>query len=549
MFPAYKHVEHMCVSSVSAAPTSPLIIFFFMLVSSIAGRLIKSLLLIAGLAMSTQAHVGSPDVYLDGRAGPYRLFITVRPPIVIPGVAELEIRAETPGVREMRAVPMPLAGEGAKFAPVPDKLIVSKQDPQFFTGSLWMMAPGSWQVRISVDGAQGKGVVAVPVPSAALTTKKMQRGLGVALFALMTFLVLGVVAMVGASAREVRLDPAVAPGRDAKRRGVRSMAITFLIVIGIVWLGKSWWDSEASSYANRVYKPLLMNAALDRGGILTLTMSDPGWLKPRPGALTRPLFVRTIDDLIPDHNHLMHLYAIRQPGLDVVYHLHPDLIQSGVFRLKLPAMPPGKYSLYADIVHASGFPETMVATIQVPPGLQGRPLSGDDASRIAKPYDQVPASATVSSLPDGYRMEWLRGKGALHARQPMLFRFRLEDPQDRAPRDMALYMGMLGHSAFVKTDGTVFAHIHPSGSVSMAALMLAQNQTQSSASAAGGNTTPMGMAGMNMTRGNSGAQQNGELPNEVSFPWGFPTPGRYRIFVQMKHGESIETGVFDAAVQ
>ena len=37
-------------------------------------------------------------------------------------------------------------------------------------------------------------------------------------------------------------------------------------------------------------------------------------------------------------------------------------------------------------------------------------------------------------------------------------------------------MGMLGHAAFVKTDGTRFAHIHPTGSVSMASFMLAENQ-------------------------------------------------------------------------
>jgi len=38
------------------------------------------------------------------------------------------------------------------------------------------------------------------------------------------------------------------------------------------------------------------------------------------------------------------------------------------------------------------------------------------------------------------------------------------------------------------------------------------------------------------------------LPSTVTFPYGFPTPGRYRIFVQMKHASTIETGVFDATV-
>jgi hypothetical protein len=57
-----------------------------------------------------QAHIGSPDVYFDGKAGPYQLFVTVRPPLVIPGVAELEVRSQTPGVRDIRAIPLPLSG-------------------------------------------------------------------------------------------------------------------------------------------------------------------------------------------------------------------------------------------------------------------------------------------------------------------------------------------------------------------------------------------------------------------------------------------------------
>ena len=36
------------------------------------------------------------------------------------------------------------------------------------------------------------------------------------------------------------------------------------------------------------------------------------------------------------------------------------------------------------------------------------------------------------------------------------------------------------------------------------------------------------------------------IPNMTGFPYGFPSAGRYRIFVQMKHGTTVETGVFDA---
>jgi hypothetical protein len=235
---------------------------------------------------------------------------------------------------------------------------------------------------------------------------------------------------------------------------------------------------------------------------------------------------RSIDDLVPDHDHLMHLYLVREPGLDVVYHLHPEMKKAGVFQLALPSVPAGHYKLYADIVHQSGFPETLVTSLDLAEQ-HGRPLAGDDASAVTQPWNQSPASSTVFALPDGYRMEWVKPAGTLSARTGISFTFRLVNDRGEAPSDMALYMGMLGHAAFVKTDGSVFAHIHPTGSVSMAAFMKAQAEAPMDA-----------MPGMDMSSHPS------SLPNQVSFPFGLPSAGRYRVFVQMKHGNTVETGVF-----
>ena len=92
---------------------------------------------------------------------------------------------------------------------------------------------------------------------------------------------------------------------------------------------------------------------------------------------------------------------------------------------------------------------------------------------------------------------------------------------------------MAGHAAFVKTDGTTFAHTHPEGSAAMAALMLA-NENDATVH-----------AGMSMDM----PMDNQAVSNTVEFPYGFPSSGRYRILVQMKHGSTIETGAFDAVVQ
>ncbi|HEY1341834.1 MAG TPA: hypothetical protein VGF59_30185, partial [Bryobacteraceae bacterium] len=230
---------------------------------------------------------------------------------------------------------------------------------------------------------------------------------------------------------------------------------------------------------------------------------------------------------LPDHNHLMHLYVARIPEMDQVWHLHPERDSEGRFAQALPSMPAGKYALYGDIVHANGIPETATAEIDLPE-IHGTDLTGDDAAGSGPPVSQADYRRDTAALPDGFRIRWEREPGPLHARKPYLFRFRVEDGAGKPATDMELYMGMMGHAAFVRSDRTVFAHVHPSGSVPMASLALLQP--------------------MNPHAGHVMAASGG-LPAEVSFPYGFPNPGNYRIIVQVKRGGRVETGIFDAQVE
>lgn len=486
------------------------------------GRFLLPIFLL--LALPLDAHVGSPDVYFDGHAGPYQLMVTIRPPAMIPGVAEIEVRSSGPNVSSIKGVPLYIVGEGSKYPPVPDPLQQSKDDPQFFTGRLWIMGSGSWQVRLEADGAQGPGTLAVPVPAAARRTLPMIRSLGAFLFAAMIFLVAALVTMLGAGSREAFLAPGEQPLPANRRRAWLVMGLAVASLAAILVGGNSWWNSEAERRARgMIYKPPALSPSLDGHGNLLLKMAASGWHS------NRSMIVGT--RLIPDHGHLMHLFLVRAPQADRFYHLHPEMSDKSdppAFTQALPSLPAGHYQIFADIVRASGFPDTMTAEIDLPE-TKGAPLTGDDSEVAATAIATSAASGNTAALSDGSRMTWERDAAPMHAGKAILFRFRIDGKDGKPATDLEPYMGMAGHAVFLDHDRSVFAHVHPEGSVAMAAVALLEPQAE------------QGRPAMAMHH----AMENSP---EVSFPWGFPKAGDYRIFVQVRKSGRVETGVFDAHV-
>jgi hypothetical protein len=155
----------------------------------------------------------------------------------------------------------------------------------------------------------------------------------------------------------------------------------------------------------------------------------------------------------------------------------------------------------------------------------------------------VSSDTAVDVLDDGTRVVWHRGPAALRANAPMILRFEVQDQNGKPATDVEPYMGMAAHAEIISSDLQVFAHIHPSGSVPMAALMMAS--TNSSDSMPGMTMSGMNMSGMNM---NAGANPGPPISPELSMPYGFPKPGHYRIFLQFKRAAKIETAYFDTLV-
>jgi hypothetical protein len=82
--------------------------------------------------------------------------------------------------------------------------------------------------------------------------------------------------------------------------------------------------------------------------------------------------------------------------------------------------------------------------------------------------------------------------------------------------------------------------MHPAGSISLAA----QARFREVEEGAGSNALGAGIPATSGMPGMSDAAPT----DTVSFPFVFPAPGAYRIFVQVKIDGTVETGVFDVDV-
>ena len=309
-------------------------------------RVILAILLCL-LPVSAWAHIGSPNVFFEGPAGPYPVRITIEPPAVVPGLAQIHVRVHSGHPALVTVLPVRW-DVGTKGAPPPDAAKAVPGETNLFTAQLWLMNSGSYSVFVDVSGPEGRGTAIVPLNSLAMQRLEMPRWLSFVFLGLGIFLLALFLSVIGAAVREGSLPAGVEPTRARRRLEAFVMVVALALAVYLLFIGKNWWDSVDKNFKNnRLYQAQALTTTLhaDANGQQELTLEFAS--------------NRRFDStpLVPDHGQLIHLFLIRSPAGDAFAHLHPvrDANHTGnAFTTRLPALPAGDYDLYADITHESG---------------------------------------------------------------------------------------------------------------------------------------------------------------------------------------------------
>ncbi|MDF1502087.1 hypothetical protein [Roseisolibacter sp. H3M3-2] len=494
-------------------------------------RALRAVALVSAVAVAAllvSAHVGTTDAYFDGAAGPYPVRVVVRMPGVIPGQAQVTVRV-LDGRAARVFVQAAQWNVGTRGAPAPEPAGEVAGAPGTFAAPLWLMTRSSYMVNVTVDGPAGRGTAAVPVVAQATARLGMAPWMGWMLAVLGVLLVAGLLTLVFSAVRAGARPPGERP--DPRRRLHARVATSVAAGVAALALlgGSRWWRAVDAGYLRAMYRPLASTAVvtMDSAGRQTLrfTITDSLFYAGR----TTPL--------MPDHGKLMHLFAVREPYFDVLAHLHPTRLDSARFDTPLPGLPPGRYRVFADVVHESGLARTLVAVTEVPPGLprsvpKGFGSDGDDAWIMNGPAEGA------APMGDGLTLTW-EGRGPFAARADTTLRFVLRDSAGRVV-DVEPYMGMAAHAMVLREDGSVFVHLHPMGTISMAAQRRLLRREA-------GDTTLHGAAQPADTADHAGHEVT--YPGTVGFPFAFPEPGAYRVWVQLRQGGRVRTAAFATQVR
>jgi hypothetical protein len=208
-----------------------------------------------------------------------------------------------------------------------------------------------------------------------------------------------------------------------------------------------------------------------------------------------------VRDFAVVHEKRYHLFVISQ-DLEHYDHVHPSQDDDGSWVAEVMLPREGQYKVYSDFMPSGGAPQVIAVPLVI-----GNHAT-DGPSRIAALVpDRVLRKAVGNmsvtlDLPEG---------GLVAGRNETLVYHMIDARTGASVTDIEPYLGAWGHTVVMSEDTHQFVHAHP------VETMAADD------GAAGGGPT-------------------------LTFKAIFPTPGRYRVWTQMKRGGELSTAVFTIAV-
>ena len=489
-------------------------------------------LLVVAIALVCSAHIGTLDVFFAGKAGAYDVQVSVRPPGVIPGLAQITIRVAGSDVRRVTAQAAQW-NLGTRGAPTPDEAEPVAGTPGLYATQLWFMTQSSYAINVAVEGARGAGRTVIPVNAVATKRLPMIPALGWTLAALGVFLTIGMLTIVRTATAESTLAPGDEPDARGVWRGRGAAAAAAVVLCALIVGGWNWWNGVDGAYSRRIFRPMEASALVrsdSAGRVVRLTIRDERWIR------------REMSPLVPDHGKLMHLFMLRAPAMDALAHLHPVRTDSAAFESALGSLPAGRYRFYADVVHESGFSQTLSGEVDVPAVAGDRPLrDSDDAVSTA-----VATKGDSVRLADSTIVIWHRPVG-FTAGTDELLRFSVVAPNG-SPVELEPYLGMPAHALVARDDGSVFAHLHAGGSfamVSQQVLEAIQRGDTLPSIRPGSSPRAILSASADAMTAHAPAKWRGD---SLAIPFAFPKAGQYRLWLQVRHSGAVQTAAFDVAV-
>ncbi|HEY3492787.1 MAG TPA: hypothetical protein VGK43_07525 [Solirubrobacterales bacterium] len=193
------------------------------------------------------------------------------------------------------------------------------------------------------------------------------------------------------------------------------------------------------------------------------------------------------------HERRMHLIVVRRDGTEF-RHLHPEMDAAGTWRVPVRFGEAGVYRAFADF-SAGGEQHTLAGDLFVSGGeFESRPFPAP------QPVDET----------RGYEVRLRAGEPV--AGKPTSLSFSVSE--DGHPvHDLQPYLGAKGHLVALREGDLAFLHVHPEEG-----------------------------HGEEAGHGHEGAA------DEIAFNATFPTAGRYRLYLQFKHGDAVQTVEFTVAV-